>query len=560
MTNGIAAGASAERIAPGTLMALVAMGLAVFVLANDFTAMSVALTQIEHDFNSDVTTVQWVINAYALVFGVLIVTGGKLADMFGRRRIFFVGTAIFALFSFLGGIAPNVIWLIGARALMGIGGAMMWPAILGMTFAALPERKAGLAGGMILGIAGLGNAVGPLVGGLLTDAFGWRWIFFLNLPIALIAVVVTWAKVHQPAERAPGQRLDYLGVAVLSLGLIALLVALDQANSWGFSDYRTLILFALCVLLLASFPFVERRAGANALLPAALVRNRQFMAACVSILLLSSTFFAALLYLPEFMQKLLDYSALRAGLGLLPLMASFALVSFVAGALYERLGAKLVTALGAACMTVGVLFFSMIGPDAGYGSFVGGMILLGVGLGLFLSSATTAGVVALEHSQASLAGGVLYLFQIAGGSVGLGLVTAVFISGALAHVHAADAANQLNGMQEQAVMGVLAGTSTARQLLEQFPALGAHLAEVARAAFAAGMHASFRIVGVLGALGFVVALVFLGGRLHVWRKVGTPGPELRRPSARFHHRAYHWGRAPERSAASAPETEKARSI
>ncbi|MGH8225171.1 MAG: MFS transporter [Gammaproteobacteria bacterium] len=535
---------SEETITRGIVMALIAMGLAVFVIANDFTAMAVALTQIEHDFNADVATVQWVINAYALVFGVLIVTGGKLADMFGRRRIFFIGTAIFAIFSVLGGAATNVVWLIAARAIMGIGGALMWPAILGMTFAALPARKAGLAGGMILGVAGIGNAFGPLIGGFLTDAFGWRWILFLNLPIAIIAVVVTWAKVHQPLEREEGARLDYAGVSVLSLALVALLIALDQANVWGFADIRTLVLFAICVVLLAAFPFVERRAGANALLPASLIHNREFMAACISVLLLSSMFFACLLYLPEFMQKILGYSALEAGLGLLPLMAVFAVVSFAAGALYERLGAKLITALGAAGMTAGVLLFSLLGSDAGYGSIVAGMILMGAGLGLFISSATTAGVTALEPSQASLAGGVLYLFQIAGGSVGLGLVTAVFIASAQANVHVADVANQLSNMQEHAVMDVLSGTGTAQQLMHQFPAMAGQLDHMARAAFAAGMHTGFSIVALLGALGFLVALTFVGGRLHLWRRESVEKMSRPYPLARFHHRAYHWGKLP----------------
>src|SRR5262245_882494 len=174
------------------ILGLVAMGLAVLVIANDFTALSVALPAMEAEFGADVTTVQWVINGYALVFGVLIVTGGRLADMFGRRRIFFLGSVIFAVFSLIGGIAPNVWVLLAARGLMGVGGAMMWPAILGMTYAILPASRAGLAGGFILGAAGLGNALGPLLGGSLTDGLTWRWIFFLNLPIAAFAMLVTW--------------------------------------------------------------------------------------------------------------------------------------------------------------------------------------------------------------------------------------------------------------------------------------------------------------------------------------------------------------------------------
>ena len=174
------------------------MGVAVFVIANDFSAINVAIPQIEKDFDTSVTTAQWVVNAYALVFGVLIVTGGRLADLFGRRRAFFIGSGIFATFSLLGGAAQTETELIAMRVLMGIGGALMWPAILGMTYAALPEERAGLAGGFILGAAGIGNAAGPLIGGALTDLLSWRWIFFLNVPVTAFAVLVTLREIHQP--------------------------------------------------------------------------------------------------------------------------------------------------------------------------------------------------------------------------------------------------------------------------------------------------------------------------------------------------------------------------
>ena len=231
-----AATANGDRMAPGTVMALVAMGLGVLVIANDFTALNVALPSIEHDLDTDVGTTQWVINAYALTFGMAIVTGGKLADMFGRRRVFFIGSVIFAVFSVAGGFAPNTGLLIAARVGMGIGGALMWPAILGMTFAALPESKAGLAGGLILGAAGIGNAMGPLIGGALSDLASWRWIFFLNVPIAALAILVTYLKVHQPPVEVDERRIDYGGIATLSLALVFLLVGMDQAADWGWGD------------------------------------------------------------------------------------------------------------------------------------------------------------------------------------------------------------------------------------------------------------------------------------------------------------------------------------
>ena len=174
------------------------MGVAVFVIANDFSAINVAIPQIEKDFDTNVTTAQWVVNAYALVFGVLIVTGGRLADLFGRRRAFFIGSGDLRdlLAARRGG--PDRDRLIAMRVLMGIGGALMWPAILGMTYAALPEERAGLAGGFILGAAGIGNAAGPLIGGALTDLLSWRWIFFLNVPVTAFAVFVTLREIHQP--------------------------------------------------------------------------------------------------------------------------------------------------------------------------------------------------------------------------------------------------------------------------------------------------------------------------------------------------------------------------
>jgi MFS family permease len=337
---------AAEPLGKAAMLGLGAMAWAVLVIANDFTALSVALPAIEADFDADVTTVQWVISGYALVFGVLIVSGGRLADMFGRRRIFFLGSIIFALFSVLGGLATDAWMLLGARGVMGIGGALMWPAILGMTYDLTPSGKAGLAGGLILGAAGFGNAVGPLLGGALTDALSWRWIFFLNLPIAAFAVFVTWRVV--PAEKLDrtDRRIDYGGVVALSIGLFALLLSLDLGVDLGSTNPRIIALFAASVLSLAAFALIERRAGENALVPSDVRGNRAFLAAGIATLLMSAIFFAALLYLPQFMTKELGYSAVKAGAGLLPMMGTFALTSFIAGPLYARLGAKVICTTG----------------------------------------------------------------------------------------------------------------------------------------------------------------------------------------------------------------------
>ena len=439
------------------------MGLAVVVIANDFSAINVALPTMEKDFETNVNTIQWVVNAYALTFGVLIVTGGRLADMFGRRNAFFLGSAIFASMSALGGAAQTETWLIAARVLMGIGGALMWPAILGMTYELLPEEKAGLAGGIIIGAAGLGNAIGPLIGGVLTQELSWRWIFFLNVPIAVFAVGVTWFLVHVK-EPEPGERqIDYPGIAAISVGLVSLLIALDQIADWGWSDPRVIGLLVLAATMLIAFVPLERRAGAHALVPREVMHNESFTASCIAILFMSATFFASLLYLPQFMEKQLGYSPLEAGVGMLPFLATFALVSFIAGPLYNRLGAKVLAVFGAACITAAPFLFSMVDGNSGYGSLVPGMVVLGIGIGSFYPTATTAGVTSVDESQTSLAGGIVYMFQIAGGSIGLGLTTTVF--------------------------------------------------SAAVPPFVDGIQAGFRLDAALSLVGLLVAIAFVGGRV-----------------------------------------------
>jgi EmrB/QacA subfamily drug resistance transporter len=466
----------------GTWLALIAMGIAVFVIANDFSAINVAIPQIEHDFKTDVTTAQWVVNAYALVFGVLIVTGGRLADIFGRRRAFFIGTTIFATFSALGGAAQTEAELIAMRVLMGIGGALMWPAILGMTYAALPEERAGLAGGFILGAAGIGNAAGPLIGGALTDLLSWRWIFFLNVPVSAFAIFVTWREIHQPRPKVEDRRMDYAGIVTVTVGLVSLLIAFDQVIDWGWGDSRIIALLALSVIMISSFAFVERRAGKHALVPPDVIKNRDFAYTCAAILLMSAVFFASMLYLPQFMINVLGYSAIGAGAGMLPMMATFAGVSFVAGNLYNRFGAKPLLILGSACIAVGPALIALLADKETFGALVPGMAILGLGIGLFYPTATTAGVTACDASRRSLAGAIIYMFQIAGGSVGLGLTTTVFIG-------ASDRAQSGSG-------------------------------------FIDGIQTAFTMDAAIAVGGFLIAAFLIGGRAHL--------PHVHRPALAGH--------------------------
>ena len=411
-----------------TILALIAMAAGVFLIANDFVSLSVAIPVIEQEFNATLNRAQWVINGYTVVFGVLIVTGGRLADRFGRKRIFMIGSVIFAGFSVLGALAPNLGFLIGARSLMGIGGALVWPAVLGMTYSILPEDRAGLAGGLIIGVAGIGNALGPLLGGVLTDTVGWRSVFLLNLPITLIAMWIVGRAVPADTPEATDEGIDYLGIATLTAGVIAILVGLDSGTNVGFTDPGVLALFAVGVVLLVVFAMVEMRVGDSAVVPGSILKNGQFVVACLAILLNSAIFFAAIVYLPQLMEKQLGYQPIGAGLGMLPMMIVFALTSFVAGSLYNRLGAKLTVGLGSLALGGGMLLLSTIDSSFDFASLIPGMVVLGLGVGLFYSAITTAAVTALDPSQSSLAGGIAYMCQIAGGSLGLGFNTAIVLA------------------------------------------------------------------------------------------------------------------------------------
>ncbi len=359
---------------------------------------------------------------------------------------------------------------------------------------------------MILGAAGFGNAAGPLIGGALTEAISWRAIMFLNLPVSIIAGLVIWRYVKR-AELAPDEAgIDYKGIAALSVGLVSLLLALDQGNDYGWGDPRILVCFALAASLLVAFPFIERRAGAGALVPPDVIKNREFRAVAFAVLLMSATFFAAILYLPQFMQKILDYTPLQAGIGLLPMMVVFAAASFIAGPLYNRLGSKLIVSIGSVCLFAGMVAISTIDAGSEYMSLVPGMVVLGIGVGIFYSSVTTAGVTALDPSRSSLAGGIVYMCQIAGGAIGLGLTTTIFTA------RSQDKLNDVlssAGPEKDAAETVLSGTGSMLDAIEKFP----QAAPVIREAFAAGMELAFRVDALLALSGVAVSVLFVGGSL-----------------------------------------------
>jgi EmrB/QacA subfamily drug resistance transporter len=410
------------------VVALLALALAIIAIANDFTALNVVLPSLESDYGIDLSTAQWVINAYTLVLAMLIVPGGRIADLYGRSRMFLAGAAVFVGFSAVAGAAPNEYVLIGARALMGIGGAVMWPALLGMTFDLFGPKRSGLAGGFVLGIGGFGNALGPVDGGVLTELWSWRLVFLINIPIGLFAMLVVWRSLHRPGLPDVDRTIDYWGIVTLGLTLLALLLALDDAPTVGWGDPLVIALLAASVVFGTAFVVIQKRRGMRALIPADLVRNRMFVVGCVSTAAIAGTFFLTMLYLPQIMQKSLDATALEAGIGMLPMLLVFAVASFIAGQFYDRLGPAVTVLGGVTLVTAGTVFMIFLPTDVAYVDLLPSLILFGLGFGGFQPTITTVAVTALDDSRSSLAGGILYMFTLGGGAVGLGAATTIVTS------------------------------------------------------------------------------------------------------------------------------------
>ncbi|WP_299582887.1 MFS transporter [uncultured Microbulbifer sp.] len=406
-------------------LGLAALISAIFLIGYDYTAFSVALPAIQKEFGVDITTTMWLVNAYALAFGVSVISCGRLADMLGRRRTFFIGASLFSLFSLLGGFSSTIWMLMGCRVLLSIGGAMMWPSVIGMTYHLLENRHAGVAGGLLMLGCGAANALGPIIGGILTDTLGWRWILFLNLPVTMVAMLVCWRLVRSDRPTTAGEHVDIAGLFFLSLSLLALLIGLDLAIDKGFGSYQVLLLFLGFAFSLLVFIWLDYHTSREALIPKDVVKNKRFLAEGVATLLVSVAFIGALMFVPQFLNKVWDFSALQSGFALLPMMLFFGVISFVSGYLYERLGAKLLACMGALCMWAGMLVLSKLTVQLQPVIFIPGLVLMGVGMGLFYPTITTAAILILRYDRASLAAATIYMFQIIGGAIGLGLNTTI---------------------------------------------------------------------------------------------------------------------------------------
>jgi EmrB/QacA subfamily drug resistance transporter len=402
-----------------------AMCFALFMIMLDNTVVNVALPSIQRDLHASISGLEWTINGYTLSFAVLLATGGRLGDIFGRRRMFLFGVVIFALSSATAGFAANSTDLVISRVVQGVGAALMMPATLSIITDAFPASERGKAMGMWAGVSALALAVGPVVGGALTEHVSWRAIFYLNIPVAIGAVTASLFAVRESRDNTVGREVDYAGVALLTGALTALILALVEGNEWGWGSTEIVALLIGAAAGMAAFVAVELRVKVP-MVEFRFFSDRNFLGAVVVALIVSFSMLGVFFFLALYMQDILRYSPLEAGIRFLPSTLMIVSVAPVAGRLADRFGPRWLIAAGLGIVAASLYSFSGIAVDSSYLDLLPGFMLLGIGIALTMSPMTSAAMNAVSVDKAGIASGVLSMFRMVGGSLGVAVTGAIF--------------------------------------------------------------------------------------------------------------------------------------
>ena len=417
--------ASGER---NKWLALALLASVQFMVVLDIAVVNVALPSIQVDLGFSQENLQWVISAYALFFGGFLLLGGRAADLLGRRRIFLAGIVVFTLASLFAGLAWSETSLIAARALQGLGAAIISPAalsILTTTFREGKERNAAL--GVWGAVGAFGAVAGVLLGGVLTDVLSWEWIFFVNVPVGAAALALTHLLLRESRDEG-ARSFDVPGAVLVTGGLTVLVYAITQANDYGWSSLETIGLFAAAGALLAGFVGWESRAS-QPLMPFSIFRLQTLVGANVAGLILGTALFAMFLMLTLYMQQVLGYSPLRTGIGYLAVAGTAILWSAVAAQLVTRIGVKPVLVTGMTLLTAGLLYFTQVDVGGSYvGDLLPGFLLISIGMGFSFVPISIAALAGVADSEAGLASGLINTSQQIGGALGIAALSAVATS------------------------------------------------------------------------------------------------------------------------------------
>ncbi|MBA3381794.1 MAG: MFS transporter [Actinobacteria bacterium] len=402
---------------------LAAVSFGLFMIMLDNTVVNVALPSIQRDLGADLSSLQWIVTGYALTFAALMLIGGKVADAYGRRLIFVVGIAVFTSASLWCGLAGSGDELIAARVLQGAGAALMNPATLSIIAATFPPHQRGTAIGIWAGVSALALAIGPLVGGLITEHLDWSWIFFVNIPVGILAIAASFLFIDESRDETH-VRLDLPGLATSALGLFALTYALIEANTYGWTSPRILGAFAVAGAAILSFILLERYQRAP-MLPLELFRNRTYAGANTVMLLVALAMFGVFFFLSLYMQNVLGYSAVQTGAAFLPMTILIILIAPVAGKTSDRFGSRGLMTAGMILIAVQLLYFSRLGVDSSFWNLLPAFLVGGVGMALTMTPSAAAATRSVPVDKAGVGAAVLNASRQVGGSLGIALIGAI---------------------------------------------------------------------------------------------------------------------------------------
>ncbi|MEA2474280.1 MAG: hypothetical protein QOE06_2195 [Thermoleophilaceae bacterium] len=509
---------------------LAAMCFALFMIMLDNTVVNVALPSIQKDLGASLSALEWTVNAYTLTFAVLLVTGGRLGDIYGRRRMFLFGVVVFALSSAAIGFAPTQSSLVAGRAVQGIGAAFMMPGTLSIISNTFPPAERGRAIGTWAGVSALALALGPVVGGALAEHVSWRAIFFLNLPVAAGAVAVTLFAARESYDRTVARTVDYAGIATISTGLTALVLALVEGNQWGWGSFEIVALFVLAAVALVAFVLVELH-GKRPMVEFEYFRSRSFLGANAVAFIVSFAMLAMFFFMALYMQNILQYSPLEAGIRFLPSTVVIIFVAPIAGRLADRIGPRPLMSIGLACAAGALYMQSRVTVDTTYSDLLPAFSLMGLGMGLTMSPMSTAAMNSVSPDKAGAASGILSMFRMVGGTFGVAAIGALFQS--LAHdrvVSAAHAAGLPRSMDHELVQNL--GSGRVQQIAHQLdPAAAARLGEGMKAAFVHALGGALTLSAAVAACGSVIALVLVERKSALRKADPARTPEAAEPVA-----------------------------
>ena len=407
---------------------LAAVSFGLFMIMLDNTVVNVALPSMERSLHLGVSELEWVVAGYALTFGAFMLTGGKLADLLGRRAMFVVGLVVFSAASLACGLAGSAAVLIGARVVQGLGAALMNPSTLSIITVTFPPRQRGTAIGIWAGVSALALAIGPLVGGLITERVDWSWIFFINVPIGAIAIAAAFAFITESRDTSAEQRPDLGGLLTSGLGLFALIYGLIEANNDGWTSARILGAFGVAAAAMAAFVLLEHRQRLP-MLDLSLFRNRTFSGANSVMLLVALAMFGVFFYVSLFVQGILGYSPVQAGASFLPMTLLIIVVAPLTGRFSDRFGSRPFVGSGMLLLSLSLFLFSRQGVHSGFFSLLPGMVTGGLGMASTMTPTTAAAMSAVARDKAGVGSAVLNSMRQVGGSLGIAIMGAIVASG-----------------------------------------------------------------------------------------------------------------------------------